>query len=240
MVAIWDDPRVSRGMEAQLELRRSRMAAGERPIGWKVGFSTPAAMERLGTSAPLIGFLTDAGQLPNGASCTVGHWAKPGLEPEIAIYLGDDVPAGADEEHVRRAVTALGPAIELVDVDTPTDDPEALLAGNVINRHVLLGDADRSRAGCDVAGLKMEVRHDGREIAATQDPEAATGPLLGLVRHVADVVGAFGESLDAGSVVISGSTVPLILPEVGGRFDVLLSPIGDLSVALDFGKARSA
>ena len=238
MAPIWNDPRVRRGMEAQLQLRRSRLAAGDQPIGWKVGFSTPAAMERLGTAAPLVGFLTDAARLPSGATCRVEHWTKPGLEPEIAVHLGGDVAPGSDEESARRAIAALGPAIELVDVDAPTDDPEALLAGNVIHRHVLLGDPDLSRAGGDVAGVSVEVQHQGQVIAATQDPQAATGGLVGLVRHVADVLGAFGESLDAGSVVITGSTVPLILPDIGGRFDVRLAPMGRLSVTLDFGTGR--
>src|SRR5947209_14228300 len=35
---LWEDPRVARGMQAQLELRRRRLAAGDEPLGWKVGF----------------------------------------------------------------------------------------------------------------------------------------------------------------------------------------------------------
>ena len=43
----WDDPRVARGMQAQLELRRKRLAAGDAPLGGKVGFGAPAFQERL-------------------------------------------------------------------------------------------------------------------------------------------------------------------------------------------------
>src|SRR5439155_12358815 len=38
---LWEDPRVVRGMQAQLELRRRRLAAGDEPLGWKVGFGAP-------------------------------------------------------------------------------------------------------------------------------------------------------------------------------------------------------
>ena len=41
----WDDPRIARGMRAQLARRRERIAAGEAPLGWKVGFGAPAAMK---------------------------------------------------------------------------------------------------------------------------------------------------------------------------------------------------
>ena len=47
MTNAWDDPRIARGMEKQLAQRRARIAAGEKPIGWKVGLGAKAAMERL-------------------------------------------------------------------------------------------------------------------------------------------------------------------------------------------------
>jgi 2-keto-4-pentenoate hydratase len=40
--------RIQRGTAAMLELRRTRLAEGDRPLGWKVGFGSPAAFELLG------------------------------------------------------------------------------------------------------------------------------------------------------------------------------------------------
>ena len=53
----WEDPRIARGMKLQLAKRRERIAAGEKPLGWKMGFGAPAAMAKLNISAPLIGYL---------------------------------------------------------------------------------------------------------------------------------------------------------------------------------------
>ena len=47
----WETPLIKKGMTAQLAKRRARIAAGEKPIGWKVGLGAPAAMERLKISA---------------------------------------------------------------------------------------------------------------------------------------------------------------------------------------------
>ena len=47
--------------------RRRRLAAGERHVGWKVAFGARPAQERFGIEGPLIGYLTDAGLLPDGA-----------------------------------------------------------------------------------------------------------------------------------------------------------------------------
>ena len=47
MSAAWDDPRVARGMAAELGNWRRRLAAGEEPLGWKVGFGAAAANEMM-------------------------------------------------------------------------------------------------------------------------------------------------------------------------------------------------
>ena len=39
---LWEDPRLMRGMKAQLQLRRRRLGAGDLPLGWKVGIAAPA------------------------------------------------------------------------------------------------------------------------------------------------------------------------------------------------------
>ena len=79
----WEDPRVQRGLRAQLADRRARMDAGELPVGWKIGFGAPAAMEKLKTSGPLIGFLMQKALLPSGAVASLKGCSKPVAEPEI-------------------------------------------------------------------------------------------------------------------------------------------------------------
>ena len=96
------DARVARGMAAQLELRRRAIAAGARPIGWKVGFGAPAMLERLKIAGPLTGFLTESARVPSGGEVSFAGWVKPVIEPEIAVHLGRDVPPGADHDTARR------------------------------------------------------------------------------------------------------------------------------------------
>src|ERR1700751_2523872 len=96
--APWDDPRIARGMATQLQRRRERLDAGEKALGWKVAFSAPAAMERLRTTAPLFGFLMQQGLVTSGTTVSRSGWANPVLEPEIAVNICKDVPAGADRE----------------------------------------------------------------------------------------------------------------------------------------------
>lgn len=226
-----DDPRIRRGMTAQLAARRARIAAGEAPLGWKVGFGAPASMAKLGIDAPLVGFLMKSALVPSGDVVSLAGWVKPVAEAEIAVHLGRDLGAGADRATTGTAIAAFSPAIELADVDTPPDDVTAILAGNIFQRHVVLGARDQSRAGGSVTGLTGVILRRGAEAARTTDPEAATGDLIDVVRHVADVLVAFGEKLRAGDVIITGSITPpmFIEPDEDGiAFE--LDPVGDVSV----------
>src|SRR5215210_3737950 len=94
----WDDPRIARGMQAQLAHRRARLDAGDKPLGWKVGFGAPAVMEKLGISAPLVGYLLESGLVTSGASVSFKGWSKPVIEPEIALYIGEDLPGGTSAQ----------------------------------------------------------------------------------------------------------------------------------------------
>jgi 2-keto-4-pentenoate hydratase len=223
------DPRIDRGLLAQLTERHRRVDAGERPLGWKLGMGTPAAMDNLGTSAPLVGYMLESARLESGATCDVSGWSNPRLEPEIAVHMGADLAGGADRSEAERAIAGLGPAIELVDPDPHADDPEAILAGNIYHRHVILGPV---REGAAAAGVRARILRDGEEVAAADDATEATGDPVELVMHVAATLDAAGERLRADEVVICGSVVPALEIAPGQELEVRLEPLGGVSVRI--------
>ena len=224
------DPRIIAGMRDQLAARDELLRAGERQLGWKVGFGAPAALEKLGTDRPLVGFLLESALLPDGASVPIGGWTAPALEPEIAVHLASDVPSGASWDEVREAIGGLSAAIELADVTPPPEDPREILAGNIFQRHVMLGPVDESRSTADGIGGRVQV--DGEEVASNDDPAAITGEVVEVVRLTEELLGAVGEQLRAGQVIITGSVVPpvQIVPDQDVAID--LGPLGGLRVRL--------
>jgi 2-keto-4-pentenoate hydratase len=199
-----NDPRIARGMQAQLRSLRTRRDAGERQIGWKVGFGAPAAKQRANIDAPLVGFLLQCAMLPSGASVSLKGWQKPVAEAEIAVHMNKNLPADSSHETVKAAIVALGPAIE--------DDVEGILAGNIFQRHVIIGPRDETRAGLRLDGITARVNHSGKDIPVPADLETNIGSIVEIVRHVADVTAALGEGLRAGQFIICGSlTAPLML-----------------------------
>ena len=214
------DPRVERGLEAQFEAREKALAQGAERAGWKIGINAPPVMEALDIAAPVIGYLTSETRLEPGESCSIAATTRAALEPEIAIHLAADVPAGTPPEQAAVAIGALGAAIEIVDIDLPFDDLEAILAGNVFHHSFLLGTPDPALADGDLSAIGMSEELPG------------AGLLAETVAHVAGLVGSQGELLRAGEVIISGSlTVPQPI-EPGESVEYDFGALGTLK--LDF------
>ena len=93
-----------------------------------MGFGAAAALERLGIDGPLVGHLLESNLVETGATVSLAGWTQPVLEPEVAVWIGDD-----------GGIAGLGPALELADLEFPPHDADAILAANVYQRHVVVG-----------------------------------------------------------------------------------------------------
>jgi len=223
----WQDDRVRRGMDAMWALRRDRIAAGDRHIGWKIAFGPKPVQEKLGISAPLVGFLTESCVLRSGETAKLAGWGRPIAEPEIAVFMERDLGAGADAAAATAAIAKLGPAFELIDSPTPPEDPEVVLKGNIAHRHVVLGPTGMAAP----EQMKARVFRGEAEVAGASDVTAAPGDPRVLIAYVAEYLAAFGEKLRAGDLVICGSVVaPIPLETSDETMRFVLEPLGEVSV----------
>lgn len=226
-----DNPLIKKGMTAQLAKRRERIAAGEKPLGWKVGLGAPTTMERLGLAAPCVGFLMQRALLLSGGTASFKGWIRPVAEPEICVRMARDLPAGASAAEAAAAVKEILPAIELADFDPPPtkETIDVALEGDIYQRHVVL--CGNTRAGAGLSGLTSRVIRRGKEAARTSDLEALTGKLPDIVAHVASALAAFGEKLSQGDVIITGSITPPIMIEADEtELAHAVDPIGEVRV----------
>jgi 2-keto-4-pentenoate hydratase len=156
---------------------------------------------------------------------------KPVAEAEIAVHMASDLAANATRDLIAAAIAGIGPAIELADLEFAPVDVEQILAGNIYQRHVILGKCDHSRAGARLDGIRACISRNGETIADTTDPQAATGDIIGITGHVANTLAAHGERLRAGDVIITGSITPPLFVAAQERLHYALTPVGALSVA---------
>ncbi len=214
-------------MAAQLRKRRELMSSGARRLGWKAGFGSKAAMERLGTSAPLFAFLLDRTLVESGSSVSIKGWKRPVFEAEIAVHLGTDVHAGANARETKVAIAGLGPAIELADLDASVTEVEEILAGGIFHRHVLLGPVSK---GASIEGFEAVIFRDGDEIARAKDPAQLTGDIVSVLQALAETLETSGETLKAGDVIITGSVVPPIDVAPSQHLRAEMSTLGSIEV----------
>jgi 2-keto-4-pentenoate hydratase len=203
---------VSRGMQAQLKRRDAALAAGATPVGWKIGFNTPAIQAHFGLTDAVVGFMVDTGVSPDGATVSLAGWAAPAVEVEVAVRVG------ADGE-----VAGLAPALELVDLDISFDDIEPVLAGNICHRGVIFG---HEVPGVDPWAMVATVTKAGEKVAEgrlTEDPATTAS-------FVRSYLAAHGAELADGDRIIAGSVVAPVAVAPGDELSVSFGALGHLSV----------
>ncbi|HSJ83762.1 MAG TPA: fumarylacetoacetate hydrolase family protein [Acidimicrobiia bacterium] len=223
---------VESGLVRQLRERSQLIAAGRRPLGWKAGFGAQASLERFRLDGPLIGFMTDASVIADGSEIDIEGWGRAVAEPEIFVVLGADIDPDAGPDAARAAVAALGPALELANIDPPPEDVEVILAGNIFHEGVVLGNDDPARGGADLSGLEARVTVDGQELHRITRLEDLTGRIVDVLSHLAALLGRHGETMRAGDVVICGSVVPPIDLAPGMTVGFELHPMSPISVSI--------
>jgi 2-oxo-3-hexenedioate decarboxylase len=223
----WDDASVLEGTRWMLDRRAALLEQGERMIGWKLAFGAPHWLDKFGHAGPLVGFLMESRVRPSGSTVSCRGWIHPVAEPEIAVYLSRDVD---EPDRVAESISGVGAAIELADVDSPPEDLEGILEGNIFHRAVVLGRPDHSRVGGSVVGMRARIASNGSEIADTEDLALLTGDLVSILGHTARLLQAAGTRLKGGEVVIAGSVVPPLPLRPGDEVTFELVPLLPISV----------
>lgn len=207
-------------MRLQRELVAAAEAEGVMQVGWKAGFGAPAARERFGLDAPLVGALLDRTRLDTEAVVSISGWKEARAEAELAMLIGEDLAGDVTPEHALARVAGLAPAIELVDLHPVPDSPAEALAGNIFHRHWMTGAFDEPPRDMDLSGLIAVVDAMETDLTQVGDVEALTGRAGDVIAEVARIAARHSRGLLRGDVVILGSVVPPtpVAPGEGFRF----------------------
>jgi 2-keto-4-pentenoate hydratase len=194
---------VATAYHAQDLLHQRRLAAGERPAGWKLGYTSAAMRAQMGVTEPNCGPLTDAMLLADGAVVPRDLLRQPRVEPEMAVVVGADVPVPLPARGYAVPVAETRVALEVV--DSTWHDYRFTLEDNTADGSsaalVVLGAA--LPPGTDLAALEVVLEVDGSPVARATGSAAMGSPLTAL-HWLAQHLAARGERLLAGSVVITG------------------------------------
>src|SRR5437764_10277417 len=102
MPADLDEAYAIRAVFEEIEVARGRGAVA----GFKIGLTTPIMQRLCGVDEPCYGTIF-AGEVRHlRAELSTGNYCRLGIETEIAVRLGDDLPDGSDADRVAGSVEA--------------------------------------------------------------------------------------------------------------------------------------
>jgi 2-keto-4-pentenoate hydratase len=199
------------------------------PAGFKIGATTKQMQEYLGLAGPAAGFVPAGSLRSNGATLRYADFQNPGVECEVGLRLGRDLPPGpCTREQAAGAVAQVFPAIEIVErrygdlavLGTPT-----LIADQIFHAAGLLGTPLPDWRAVDLGAARGELRVDGVAKAAGHGRDLLGHPLEALAWLAGSGAAEVFGGLKAGQVVWLGSVTPPIWLdgpcEVEADFDLL-------------------
>lgn len=208
-----------------LDFLSRRLSDGERVVGKKIGVTSKAVQDMLGVHQPDFGFLTDWMQIEGDIDVEAKGLIAPRAEAEIAFILKHSLNGpGITAADVVAATEAIAPCFEIV--DSRIDDWKIgiidTVADNASCGVFVIGAERLDPAGLDLPGLHVAVTKNGAPLSEGYG-HAVQGDPAQAVAWLANTLGAYGVTLDAGDIILSGSLVPLAPAVAGDRFEMILS-----------------
>jgi len=211
-----------------LDALARRQADGERVVGKKIGVTSKAVQDMLGVHQPDFGFLTDRMWVVGDIDIAALGLIQPRAEAEIAFILKSQlVGPGVTAADVIAATQSIAPCFEIVDsriadwkigiIDTVADNASCGV--------FVIGDARADAAAHDLPALHVTVTKNGAPLSEGYGA-AVQGSPAAAVAWLANTLGEYGVTLDAGDVILSGSLVPLAPAVAGDVFEMVLHGIG--------------
>lgn len=199
--------------------------------GLKIATTTRVMQELMGIDHPCGGIIFAKRVHASPAAIAKSAFDNMVVECELAVRIGRDLPA-ADEPYdrgsVRRAVSAVMPAFELIeDRRAVYKETKALslIADNAWNGGIVLGAEVVPPADLDLNGLtgSLAINDAAPRTGKTDDP-------MGALAWIANLAASRGRPLKAGMVVITGSVIPTLPINPGETFTFTLASFGSVSM----------
>lgn len=217
--------------EIQLMQVNSRLAAGGRVKGHKVGLTSRAMQRQLGVDQPDYGHLLDGMFHVERTPIPIGRFLQPRIEPEVAFVLGRRLEGpGVTVAEAVAAVEFVVPALEIID-SRIRDWKIGLLdtvADNASSGGVVLGSTPTQPSAVDLRLAGCNLVRNG-ELAGTGAGGAVLGSPISAVVWLANTLGAWGVALEAGHVVLPGSMTAAVPVAGGDTVTASVSGLGNVT-----------
>ncbi len=201
--------------------------------GLKLGLTSVAKQQQMSVHEPIYGVLIGSRLHPEGEALEIGSLIHPKIEPEIAVTLKHALRGpGVTRDQAKAAVGAAYVAMEVIDsryrnfrfglADVVADNTSAARY-LVAARPVPVDDLDLRTLG-------VVFERDGEVVSTAAGAAVLGDPYLALAWLANKVAEHGNESLDAGSLILTGALTDAVSVVSGSVVRVEIARLGSLSV----------
>jgi 2-keto-4-pentenoate hydratase len=217
-------------------LHRLMAEAGRGEIaGWKIALTSKAMRQMTGIDQPAAGAIFSTVMHPSPARVDLAAYHHLGVEFEVAVRLGDDLPASGapwTRASVTDRVAACLPAFELIedgDADYKTLDAFTLVAQNTWNGAVVLGPAVAAWRGLDLEAAVTRCWVNDQPAGQGKTGDALGHPFEA-VAWLANLLNRRGRMLGRNMIVMTGSSITTKFPVPGDRVRFAIEGLGEVAL----------
>ena len=219
----WDD-----AYAIQAEILRRKLSRGLRLAGLKAGLTSHAKMKQMGVTTPVFGFMTDDYAVPDGGECKMSELIHPKVEPEIAFVTSRALKGpGCHIGTVLAAIDFVIPGIEVIDSRYRDFkfDLKSVVADNTSAARFVIGGQPMSVAGIDLRTVGVVMEKNGEPVAFGAGA-AVLGHPAAAIAMLANHLGARGEEIPAGTLILSGGITEAVAVKAGDNVSLRVQGMG--------------
>ena len=238
---------LGRAYRVQAAIRAERVARGETPCGWKIGFTNRTIWREYNVHAPIWGpvFDTTVQEVPETAgTCRAISLMEPRIEPEVVFRIASPLEAGMTEMELLEAIDGVALGFEMVQSPFPdwvfrAADTVAAFAlhGRLLHRpFVTLGEAERSQWFERLGNFALDLFCNEEKIDTGRSQNVLGGPLSALRAFVEGLPGtALATAVGAGDVVTTGTLTRAFPVAPGERWETRINglPLQDMMLNVE-------
>lgn len=215
---------------------RALRSGGTSIAGYKVGLTTEKMQKFCGVAQPIAGRIFTSGVCASGATLKKADFHRLGIESELALRIGKDVPArsGSNVGDLIACVDAIAAAFEVID-DRDADyahlEASSIVVENSWNKGIVLGEAVSPAAFGDLRGMEGKLLVNGEQVATGSSSDVMSGP-LSVLAWVAQFAHEAGLELEPGHWIMTGSIIPTKFAVEGDTYSFQLGTLPPVTATI--------
>ncbi|WP_087974593.1 2-keto-4-pentenoate hydratase [Oceanobacillus rekensis] len=217
--------------QIQLAIIDYKKEKGAKVVGKKIGLTSKAMQDMLGVSTPDYGHLLDNMIYSEDMAISLDQFIQPKAEFEIGFVLKEQLKGpGVTIEDVIKATDYVVPAIEIIDsrIRDWKFKFEDTVADNGSSAGAIIGRDSKPLTEINLSEVKMSLYKNDEFIDSAYGSTVMGNPLEA-VAWLANELGVYDISLNAGEIILAGALSKAIPIEDGDQFKAEFENLGTVS-----------